>query len=509
MKSEARRSSLPSRRFIFPFHWSGLRARMTISYLSVTLGSVLSFMVLAGSVLTAFFGGGNTIPLTAMQQQAQIYALGAAVQAQSVALDPESNFIPGHAHTIAPPDYPDSSVAAPYISRAVPDPLAITIGLLIAPGGRLVASSYPARYAAGMAVSALLPEQIRAIDQALAGRASTGTEHFSSASLGYAAEPVWSKEHQPIGAIFLQVPAPEKRTLFSALGDKLLGNLFLLVLVTPVGVFFGWITTRGLVRRVRQLVTATSLFAEGDYSQRVNLSGHRDEIGQLEQQFNRMAEQLVEQIARRQQLAEQQARLEERSRISRELHDAISQDLFSVSMLAGGLQSAVPTDSPFQHQISTLEMTTNKMIREMRALLLELRPTSLEHLSLEKALGELAAAYRTRLGINITLECSPKPFGAKIEHALLRIAQEALSNAARHGHATAITLALAPCGEAVELCIHDNGRGFNTEDPALRHGLGLRLLQERVEELHGSLELESSLGRGTALTVRVPLEEGL
>jgi signal transduction histidine kinase len=149
------------------------------------------------------------------------------------------------------------------------------------------------------------------------------------------------------------------------------------------------------------------------------------------------------------------------------------------------------------------------MIREMRALLLELRPTSLEHLSLDEALAELAAAYRTRLSISIHIDLTSMPLEARIEHALLRITQEALSNAARHAHATEITLALAPCGEAVELCIHDNGRGFNTEDPSLRHGLGLHLLQERVEELHGSLQPESSPGVGTALKVRVPLEESL
>ena len=299
-------------------------------------------------------------------------------------------------------------------------------------------------------------------------------------------------------------------TLGTAIFVRLMGfwwnTLALIILVTLGGVCFGWITTRGLVRRVRRLVVATTQFASGDYTQRI-ISTHQDEIGLLEQQFNHMAKQLVEHISQGQQLAEQNARLAERSRISRELHDAISQDLFSVSLLAGGLQSVVPTDSPFQHQISTLVLTTNKMIREMRALLLELRPTSLEHLSLEKALAELVAAYRTRLGMSIHLDLTNMPLEARIEHALLRIAQEALSNAARHAHATEITLALAPCGEGVELGIHDNGRGFNPEDPSLRHGLGLHLLRERVEELHGSIQLESRPGAGTTLKVQIPLEE--
>src|SRR5712692_8390506 len=350
---QSRAILLPKRlRFLFPFSWPGLRAHMTISYMSVTLGSVLSFTilaVLASGALSALFSDiGDRAFIAAMQQQAQTYALAAAVQAQGVALDPTTSFMPGHIHSIASPGQknPDYSVFAPYISTASPDPTSISLALLFAPGGRLVASSYPSRYSAGMPVSALWPEQMRAIDQALAGQASTGTEHYSSVQLGYAAEPVWSKEHQPIGAIFLQVPSPARGNILSLLMSSLLSFDFLrlLLLVTPVGIFFGWITTRSLVRRVQQLVTATTQFADGDYTQRVD-SGYADEIGQLERQFNQMAEQLVENISRRQQLAEQNARLEERSRISRELHDAISQDLFSLRMLADGLQEATRAGS--------------------------------------------------------------------------------------------------------------------------------------------------------------------
>lgn len=515
MNSKTRRFPLSPRR-IFPSRRSSLRAQMTSSYMVVTVGSVLSFMLLAvlgQVVLIALFGSGDGAFPVLMQQQAQTYALAAAVQADGEALDPATNFNPAQAHTIAT-DLAQSQqdhICASYISTGAPDPTSVTIALLMAPDGHLVASSYPARYPTGMALSALLPTQQQAIKEALAGHDSTGTEQISSASVGYAAEPVWSKTHHPIGAVFLQVPSPQQDSILSALLRNVLttNSLVLLLLVLPVGLFFGWLTTRGLVRRVRQLALAASAFAAGDYSQRVTPSGQRDEIGQLEQQFNRMAEQLVEQITRRQHLAEQKARLEERSRISRELHDAISQDLFSLSLLAGGLQNAVPADSPFQRQISTLELTTNTVIRDMRALLLELRPTSLEHLGLDEALKELAAAYHARLGISVTITWRSRPLEASLEHALLRIVQEALSNAARHGQATAVTLALTSSDEAVELCIQDNGRGFHPEDASVRHGLGLRVLRERAEELHGSLKLESHPGRGTTLTVRIPLEEGV
>src|SRR5207237_5031961 len=102
-----------------------------------------------------------------------------------------------------------------------------------------------------------------------------------------------------IGAIFLQVPEPEGSSILSEFSRLLFdfSNIMLLLLVTPVGVFFGWITTRGLVRRVQRLAVATAQFAGGDYTPRV-VSRHQDEIGQLERQFKQMAEQLIQNIAR-------------------------------------------------------------------------------------------------------------------------------------------------------------------------------------------------------------------
>ena len=503
-------------RIPLPFRESGLRGHMTISYVAVTLGSVISFLLLVTlttGVLVAFFSDSqeNSTFLRDIQEQAQAYALVAGLQGQGTALDPRTSFMPGQAQTLALPGQENQvyNVFALYISTAAPDPTSVTVALLIAPDGRLVASSYPSRYPAGMAVAALLPQQRRAIGQALAGQASTGTEHLSSDSLGYAAEPVWNREHQPMGVIFLQSPEPQQNNIFSRLVSALLTNSLLLILVIPIGVFFGRVTTRGLVQRVQQLVLATTRFAGGDYSQRV-APVQQDEIGQLEQQFNQMAEQLVENIALQKQLAEQNARLEERSRISRELHDAVSQDLFSLRMLANGLQEATragSSPSDLRPHIALLEQTTSNMTREMRALLLELRPTQLEELGLAGALQKLAHMYSVRLGITVSADVAPVSLPVKTEHTLLRIAQEALANAARHSNASLISLCLtAHSGEAA-LTIQDNGKGFDAQAIEEQHGLGLQLMRERVQELHGRLTLETPPGKGTCITVTLPLEE--
>lgn len=498
-----------------PFRGSGLRGHMTISYVAVTLGSVISFLLLVAlttGVLATFLSNpqGNSTFLRDMQQQAQAYALIAALQGQGIALDPRTSFMPGQAHTLALPGQENQvyNVFAPYISTAAPDLGSVTVAVLVAPGGHLVASSYPSRYPAGVAVAALLPEQRRAIEQALAGQASTGIEQLSSVPLGYAAEPVWSKDHQPIGALFLQAPEPQGDSIASRLVSALLTNSLLLLLVIPIGVFFGRVTTRHLVQRVQQLVLATTRFAGGDYSQRVAPVRH-DEIGQLEQQFNHMAEQLVENSARRQQLAEQNARLAERSRISRELHDAISQDLFSLRMLADGLQEAARADSSslsLRPHIALLEQTTANMAREMRVLLLELRPTQLEDDDLAGALRKLAHIYKTRLGIAVIIDLESVTLGLKTEHALLRIAQESLVNAARHANASQVSLRLASEGDVVKLTITDNGEGFAAQNDGVSHGMGLHSIRERVEELHGTFDLKTVPGQGTCISVHLPRE---
>ena len=284
--------------------------------------------------------------------------------------------------------------------------------------------------------------------------------------------------------------------------------LISLLIVAPVGGLFGLITTRGLVRRLHSLASASTRFANGDYGQRVRVR-RSDEVGQLEQQFNRMAEQLVTSIAQQQALAEQNARMQERARISRELHDAVSQNLFSLRTLIDGLQAEIGAGASapaLRPRISLLEQTTNTMTREMRALLLEMRPPQLEGLTLAEALEALAEAYTSRLGIAVTTSIAPVNLSATVEQALLRITQEALSNAARHANASLIALSLAVRDRMACLAVADNGRGMDPNARGTTHGLGLRLMQERVQELQGTFVLETAPGRGTRLEICLPQE---
>ena len=171
-----------------------------------------------------------------------------------------------------------------------------------------------------------------------------------------------------------------------------------LVLLIPVGAIFGLLSTGRLIRRIRRLSDGTSEMAEGDLRVRVPVSSG-DEVGRLEQAFNSMAERLAAAVAEQRAAAGAEARRAERSRIARELHDSISQELFSVSVVAVGMRKALEPGSVLQEQAASMERSLARTMREMRALLMELRPVQLEDAGLAAALEELCRAYEARLGI--------------------------------------------------------------------------------------------------------------
>jgi signal transduction histidine kinase len=403
----------------------------------------------------------------------------------------------------------DQGVLIPHVDQALPDSGPMSLALVLDPKGTIYASSYPGRFAVGTTAADRLPSSW-SLGGSAVGKLANGLVAWASQGMVLATPdpsdpnfvPGSKVQKRVLGYVYVQVPVPSTAAPNPAALEPLLrsGAIFLLVTI-PVGALFGLLTTRGIVVRLRRLAAGTVGFADGDFSQRVPESGS-DEVGQLERHFNGMAERLSESIAEQRALAERNARLSERTRISRELHDSISQDLFSMSALVGGLRKALPAGSAVQPQLETLGRTVGSTIQEMRALLLELRPTALEEKGLVPALADLCEAYEVRVGVQVRRELEPMPLDPAVEQAMFRIAQEGLSNAVRHSEADRVELLLRRSGEEAELTVADNGRGFDSG--ASTHGLGLRLMAERVRELGGSLAIESGSGRGTRLRVLLP-----
>ncbi len=168
-------------------------------------------------------------------------------------------------------------------------------------------------------------------------------------------------------------------------------------------------------------------------------------------------------------------------------------------MITAGMRRA----DPGNEQAQAVERIAEEALREMQDLLLELRPARLQGAGLVSALHEICSAYHDRLGVTVDTDLEdvavPEPLG----HALLRIAQEACTNAIRHGNARQLSVSRYRRDGQVQLAVRDTGTGF---DPAAPHaGSGLRHIRDRVGEFGGTLDIDSAPGRGVRVTVRLPL----
>jgi serine phosphatase RsbU (regulator of sigma subunit) len=315
--------------------FSRLRTRMGVSYVIVTLVIAL---LLEGLVLTVAFLVFTRSPvvgyftLQRADRAAQIYALQAAVQASGENLDPNTTFETNQEASLNPRQGGDPMQAEfsylnldiPYIAPGASPSDRPAVALLIAPGGEVLASSYPDRYPVAADIDGLLPEESALIRNALVGKSGGALVDTPLGRQASVARTVWSRDRRPLGGVYIQAPVggSPSTNLLAQVGGLLIPSSFgWLCLMLPIGLLFGVLTTRGLIRRIERLADATASFTDGDYSQRVQVS-RPDEIGQLELQFNGMAEQLVNSFAQRQALAEQSARQEERARIEQEMSSA-------------------------------------------------------------------------------------------------------------------------------------------------------------------------------------------
>jgi PAS domain S-box-containing protein len=208
--------------------------------------------------------------------------------------------------------------------------------------------------------------------------------------------------------------------------------------------------------------------------------------------------------------AQELAAVEERQRLARELHDSVSQALYGISL---GVHTAqLQLDRNPKELAESLEYVlelAEAALMEMRALIFELRPESLEIEGLVTALTKQAAALQARQHIKVNTELCPEPhLPLKVKQELYRIAQEALHNTVKHAHASRIDLRMRQTSEAVTLHVCDDGRGFDAAASFPGH-LGLHSMQERVTSLGGELQIESSPDQGTCIRVRVPARDAM
>lgn len=206
--------------------------------------------------------------------------------------------------------------------------------------------------------------------------------------------------------------------------------------------------------------------------------------------------------------AQELAALEERQKLARELHDSVSQAIYGIAL---GLHTArIQLERDPQKVTSSLEdllSLAEAALAEMRALIFELRPESLEREGLVSALSKQGAALQARHDMLVQMElCEEPALPLAVKQELYRVAQEALHNSVKHANASKVGLILRQTADMVNLEVCDNGIGFDPGGSFPGH-LGLRSMQERVNHLGGRLLIESAPGEGACLSAQIPFAE--
>jgi signal transduction histidine kinase len=206
--------------------------------------------------------------------------------------------------------------------------------------------------------------------------------------------------------------------------------------------------------------------------------------------------------------ARQFAVLEERQRLARDLHDAVTQTLFSASLIAEALPPVWEADQGEGRQLlRELRQLNRGALAEMRTLLMELRPAALADAALGDLLRQLGEAVTGRTGLSVTVEVAgPCTLPSEVHVALYRITQEALNNVVKHAFASHVNVTLdcirypTTGKQRIELRVSDDGRGFDPNTVSTDR-LGLGIIRERAQAVGASATIDTEVGRGTAVSV--------
>lgn len=384
--------------------------------------------------------------------------------------------------------------------------------------GRVITSTHPQDHVRGQPLNEPEPAGelvLRAL------RGVTNTEQLAAWShpdhQPIATAPVFGPDGSVTGVLYLQLTSfPAIGLLLASMTPYLVSFIVPWLLISGgIGMFYSWVVGRGFARRITRLTEASIDLSDGDLSRRIeDPSG--DEIGQLGRQFNAMADQLSESLRslrlladRNAQLAEQAAQLaalDERNHLARELHDSVSQELFSLTMLAAAARRTLQTRPDLTaDRLVEIEASARRALEETRSLIFALRPAALDGRGLAPALRDLVAALQERQGLHITLRITgERPLPLEHEQALFRIVQEALANVARHSGVREAEVNLRYNDDVVTLEVRDEGRGFDPAAARNPRAIGLHSMAERAEALGGRIAIRSAPDQGTTIAVTLP-----
>lgn len=307
---------------------------------------------------------------------------------------------------------------------------------------------------------------------------------------------------------------------------KMMQNLLLITLfVFALGIIAAILLTKFLTQPIRELVSLTQRVASGELDVQ-GVVHSPDEIGILTGAFNQMTKSLSQNHREREELLEQlrekedmrlqlldkvmSAQEEERKRIARELHDETSQALTSLMVGLKILESEA-SYCAVGERLQEMRQIVSHTLEEVHHLAVELRPSVLDDRGLVPALERYVREYEKKVDIEVdfhVLGFQGNRVSSPVEVALYRIVQEALTNVAKYAHSDTVSVLLDWREGWVSAIVEDNGIGFDPEQVTARPGQGLGLfgMQERAALLGGTFKIESQIGIGTTVFIKIPVQ---
>ncbi|MCG8317166.1 MAG: histidine kinase [Pseudomonadales bacterium] len=269
----------------------------------------------------------------------------------------------------------------------------------------------------------------------------------------------------------------------------------LFVLAVPIGIACGLLASRYVTTQLRKIDDVTDSWRRGNFDERIELPVD-DVLVRHSNQLNDMAQDLDLYLNLKQNLAVS----DERNRVARELHDTVKQKLFALGLQLATAKTKPVIDEANEH-ICEAESITREAQQDLMEIITQLRPAGTTDIPLFDRIEMIAAGFRRRFDVSIDIiHANSSQFNGHTEHHVLRIVQESLINAVRHGQASQITIALKIEKDTVFLSISDNGGGFETDKK--NGGFGITSMRDRVRDLtQGTFEIQSSVGSGTQITI--------
>jgi PAS domain S-box-containing protein len=294
---------------------------------------------------------------------------------------------------------------------------------------------------------------------------------------------------------FLTFVHPADKTIFMKAEEEIISGKNQLDLVYRI------ILKDGSIKQLHQL----GKIVYGPDGELLALTGTVQDITeqeQKEQEIQERNEQLRELASNLQNIRE-----EERTYIAREIHDELGQQLTAIKLDVSWLDRKTPDVGPVKQRIGSILSMLTDVLHSIRRISTQLRPSVLDDLGLIEALKWQVQDFETRYKIPVNFDC-PEDFvltDAGMTTGLFRIFQETLTNIARHSDATAVTASLRINGGQLLLTISDNGKGFDREEVKKKKTLGLLGMKERTLMMNGQCEIDTTPGKGTSLSVSIPL----